>query len=92
VRFIGESMNILSENAVTYESVFVYPNPVSDYIRISRTDLYDKIQITDLNGRVVSQINPENTEEIYVGNLKAGIYIFFSERAGKTEVFKFVKL
>ncbi len=92
VRFKGESMNILSENAVTYESVFVYPNPVSDYIRISRTDLYDKIQITDLNGRVVSQINPENTEEIYVGNLKAGIYIFFSERAGKTEVFKFVKL
>jgi acetyl-CoA carboxylase carboxyl transferase subunit beta len=67
--------NLTYENAIT-----IYPNPANDKITISlNTQLtnqhINQITITDLSGKIVSQLNNELTEvEIDVSNYASGIY------------------
>ena len=61
------------------DSFSVYPNPVSDILKINSSDsaTINAIEITDLNGRVVisEKMNGANDAQISVNNLSQGVYI-----------------
>ena len=73
------------------KQISIYPNPVSDVLRFSTTDVYDHITIYDLNGRMVlSQALVANS--ISVSSLPSGIYAaVFSGAEGKKERHQFIK-
>jgi len=71
-------------------SLSFYPNPASDYIQITGTTNECKIRILDSNGRLIKSFN-KNIAELYVGDLKPGLYVM--ELTGKNErrISKFIK-
>jgi len=72
----------------------IYPNPVNDILNISIEENFNKseIQVFDLLGRVVHEINnPEILNSMDVSHLKEGIYLVKIIQDGKIEVHKFSK-
>jgi hypothetical protein len=54
-------------------SISVYPNPASEVINISTRNSIRNVEIFDILGKTV--IRSENSEQINVSNLQAGIYL-----------------
>ncbi len=80
-------------------SMKIMPNPVLDEARIQfylPTTSDVKLYITDLNGKVLTQIDALNTQEgwntstFYPGSLTAGIYLILLESKAGVQVKKFV--
>ncbi|WP_025763403.1 T9SS type A sorting domain-containing protein [Dyadobacter tibetensis] len=65
VQFLGLEENDLS----------VYPNPVSDVLKIRDYSQITKVSINDLNGRTILESGKTTTGEINVRNLTAGMYL-----------------
>jgi hypothetical protein len=62
-------------NSSIENNINIYPNPASDFIRISTEDIYN-IQIMDISGKVLVQTQMfDNTETININILNSGIYI-----------------
>ena len=56
--------------------ILLYPNPTSNLLKIRSTTSISKVQIYDLNGRIVKEVKSENTiNEIDISQLSSGIYI-----------------
>jgi hypothetical protein len=74
----------------------IYPNPAQDQLSISFEDGFSAISITDAQGRVVKQesFDQKRTEEnIFVGNLKDGVYFLMVTDKNNLKVqTRFVKL
>lgn len=82
---INESPKLLSR---------IYPNPVQDVLSISieRPSKEVEIQIFDLLGRMVYEINsPHHTITVDIPNLKDGMYLLKVIQDGQIEVHKFNK-
>jgi uncharacterized delta-60 repeat protein len=76
-------------------NVGIYPNPASHTIAISsHLTGVAKMQIIDLTGRVVleGRVNLNTSQEIFVGNLPAGIYSCVVILDQKQAITPFVKL
>ena len=61
----------------TQETIKVYPNPVSDFIRIDKQNSarINRVQLVDLNGRIVRSWNPSNLEgALNVSDIQNGAY------------------
>jgi len=59
------------------EAIKIYPNPVSDFIRIDRKDgsKINRIQLVDASGRIVRTWNPANAEgSLNVSDVQSGAY------------------
>jgi len=68
----------LDSATVTNDTFVVYPNPVNNIVNISLTSRtldfeISKIDITDINGRIVKQIDGD-VREINVSDLTSGVY------------------
>lgn len=85
----------LSVGEVTSNTFSVYPNPASDAITISNDQnvMVSNVAITDMNGRVVKQVNAKNEPEtrINVSDLSAGIYMLTINSESGSITKKFVK-
>lgn len=72
--------------------IMIFPNPTTDYISM-QSDLtsFDNIRILDIQGRLVQELNENSGKNLYVENLKEGIY--FMSLVGNKQVYhlKFVK-
>ena len=71
-----DSINISKEDPANVQKIEndpfnIYPNPVSDYIKIADNYLVCKITIKNNLGQ---EVGSENTNEINVSNLEPGIY------------------
>jgi hypothetical protein len=62
-------------NDVMNTSYTIFPNPVSDVLRISNAQDLKKIQIINLMGQVVDPGNELNMQEVNVSFLSKGAYI-----------------
>ncbi len=62
-------INTLSENNVN-----IYPNPTTGILNITGVDNFNKIQVIDINGKIVNTIT-DYTKTINVSNLTKGNYI-----------------
>lgn len=68
---------IVSVNEWSKDSFTLYPNPASDYVMLSNiTDLDTRIIISDINGRIVLDIQPESDDNrLNLEHLDEGIYL-----------------
>jgi hypothetical protein len=82
----------LSTDSFFKNNFSVYPNPVNDVVNISSLNNSEitKVSITDINGRVVKEIN-SNVATVSVGDLTAGIYFLKINTLEGVGTTKFVK-
>lgn len=82
----------LSTDSFFKNNFSVYPNPVNDMVNISNLNDSEitKVSITDINGRVVKEIN-SNISSVSVGDLNAGIYFLKINTLEGVGTSKFVK-
>ncbi|MFN7331974.1 MAG: T9SS type A sorting domain-containing protein [Flavobacterium sp.] len=73
----------------------LYPNPSNSIVNISSDDaiLIDKVEITDINGRIVKSFNADATSStsINVSDLNAGVYFLNISSAEGLAVKKLIK-
>ena len=83
-----------SSETRAFTKTTIYPNPVSDRFYINLPSAADAtIQIIDINGKVLTQINYVSGKNIAVDGswLKAGAYIVRVQTISGTESFKIIK-
>ncbi len=79
-----------SENLITTK---IFPNPAQNFIELTSSSPLTKIQLLDVNGRVIENItaNSQTNMNINVVNLNSGVYILNMETEdGKTSK-RFIK-
>ena len=57
------------------EHLTIFPNPTSDYFSISKITNPEKIQIIDLNGKIIKDFQFHPSNKYSIKDLTAGIYI-----------------
>lgn len=65
-------------NEMSSATISVYPNPANDIVTISSSDIaLNNVEMTDLNGRVVKNLNlgGVSNSEISISDLATGIYL-----------------
>jgi hypothetical protein len=72
---ITVTTNALStgESVTKKNSIIVYPNPFTDFIRLSDVNDVASIAVVDISGRIVKAVQP--ALEINLGNLTTGMYL-----------------
>jgi hypothetical protein len=71
----------------------VYPNPVSNYIRVQHPVTINAIEITDLSGRVLKKVpssNLLNSDIISLSGLNNGVYLLKLKVGNAIEVSKLI--
>lgn len=82
------------ESSVLNEAIKIYPNPTSDQITISTTVGLERINILDLNGRLLNTINRNGELEPYVldvNQLSKGVYFLELIAGDLKSTKKFIK-
>lgn len=58
----------------------LYPNPVNDILHLANLNNVRQIRIYSLNGKAIKAIaSPDSSEEVNLGNLGSGMYLFVFE-------------
>ncbi len=83
--------SLATTNIVKAESgVKIYPNPFSDFIRISDVKDVVSVSIVDMSGRMVKTVKPAN--EINLSSLKSGMYLInLKMKDGSVKTVKSIK-
>jgi hypothetical protein len=83
----------LNTSNFTKNQLKVYPSPVADLLYVtSEISSIDALKIVDVNGRVVKQLAVNNqSAEVNVSDLTAGVYMITIETEKGSTVQKFVK-
>jgi 1,4-alpha-glucan branching enzyme len=72
--------------------LIAYPSPVLNTLTIALLDTYDYVKISDVQGNIVYEINPDDYPLIDLSFLRPGLYIMKAEKDGVQYAFKIVKL
>ena len=80
----------LGETNFEKESVSFYPNPVGDFIYFKTKIDFNKIEIIDINGRVVKLFS-KNEDKLDILELKKGLYFAKVYSKSNNSFFKFIK-
>lgn len=87
---VKQSTLATSEVNVKTDLLTVYPNPFTDFIRISDVKDVVSISIVDLSGRLVKTVKP--AREINLGELKTGMYLInLKMKDGSVQTVKAIK-
>ncbi|MGM9841558.1 MAG: thiol protease/hemagglutinin PrtT [Candidatus Limisoma sp.] len=76
-------------NDITTDKVAIFPNPATDYVRVTTADDVESISIYSLNGSLVRKV--DNTDEVDVADLNKGCYLISIKTANETIRSKFFK-
>lgn len=97
LRFLGTSDTVVvgfnvptnnSEISMTENSVIVYPNPANDFINV-KIDYPACIEVFDMSGKIIMEINLVVTSTVPVTNLPYGVYILrITDRRKETVTFQ----
>lgn len=84
--------NLSSERFYFNNQILIYPNPSANYIniRLPKNDIAEKIIITDLTGKKISEII-QHTNQINIENLNSGIYLIEAFFENNKYLSKFIK-
>ena len=78
------------ESIVKQNGVNIYPNPFTDFIRISDVKNVVSVSIVDMSGRMVKTVKPAN--EINLSSLKSGMYLInLTMKDGSVKTVKSIK-
>jgi hypothetical protein len=74
--FIINSVVSVKDN-YSNNKISLFPNPTSEILNINSEQLFDKIIINDIYGRIIinNNINPSNNNKLNVGMLPSGVYL-----------------
>lgn len=75
---IASSASILTTSSVDadhFHILKVFPNPVEDYIQITKNSVVDKIHVYSLVGKKVKSFQYHTDERYYLGDVRKGIYL-----------------
>lgn len=90
--YVRATINLDEVMAEIDSQLHIYPNPSSEIINISSTNIIDNVTITDLNGRTVKQVTAGvNEAQINISDLAQGVYILNASSNGKSFTQKIVK-
>lgn len=73
----------------------IFPNPASNQIEIQLATSnisYERIRVTDVQGKVITKINPFQSHEISISDWENGVYIISIESNGYSTTKRFVKM
>ena len=99
-RFFLDNIQIVVQNITSVRLpdlqqslVRVYPNPASDIINIDNLSGYKRLEISDINGRVLEVIDLSETDkvEVSLAYLSPGVYIIKFISGRTTVMTRFVK-
>ncbi len=80
------------ESISFYEDVYLFPNPVKDFLNIRKPEGVQKIKILGLDGQVWREIdNMDYQMQIDVSNLSGGFYFLVVQREDEVITKKFIK-
>jgi len=92
---LSDSLLAVDQIATAATAFTVFPNPANDVINVSNSNdvNVNKITVTDLNGRVVKQVNYSNTTNIQVNvsDLSSGVYMMNIDSDKGSSVQKVIK-
>ncbi len=71
-------------------SVALYPNPVTDVLVLSGTEEFDSAVIYNINGKVVSELDLEESNSANLESLANGVYLVKVSGVNKKEVHRIV--
>ena len=75
-RIVGLSNNLSNEEFDNTQQINLYPNPTKDKIFINTDQFINKVEVYDLNGRIVEEFfDEEDIEFINLKRLSNGFYI-----------------
>ncbi|MDD3739703.1 MAG: Omp28-related outer membrane protein [Bacteroidales bacterium] len=83
----GTNCEIISRSQID-----IYPNPASDYIKISGLVNNSNYTITDITGKIVKSGTIFLSEDIIISDLKSGLYFIEISYSNKSILNKFTKL
>ena len=82
----------LSTSVDVIDLVTLYPNPTSDFVRISAGESIDFVRVFDVTGRVVKESSPNKSDfSLNVSNLSKGVYLVKLNAGNKETTTKFIK-
>lgn len=88
----GDPENSNSVPDVVKEDLWmIYPNPASKVLHITGSEPLEQIEISDLNGKIISAF-PFSNNPIDVSSLKEGIYLIKLKSRERTIIQKLIKL
>lgn len=74
--------NLSGLNALTEEGLVVYPNPTSSILNLDGLNATDKIQLLDLQGKLILSGN-QQSKSLDISTLEKGVYLLRVSREGK---------
>ena len=77
-----------NDDEIENQHLAIYPNPVSDVLKIINTSENQSVTIYSIDGKVVKRIEVSEEAEINVSDLNAGLYII----GVGNEFSKFIKM
>lgn len=81
---------ITSSDDAIVEKISVFPNPVTNIIKISSKVTPDRIEISDVNGKTM--LIGHNTEEVDISSFLPGMYFLYINFSDKTATLKIIKM
>ncbi len=66
---------IVSISEVELEALKIYPNPASDYFRLTRTQEIQQLVVYNILGRQVQTFDIQNGKSYDISNLPSGVYL-----------------
>ena len=89
-KFFTGTIDVTDVTETTNETLSVYPNPVTETLRLNAQNL-QQVEIFSIDGKTVMRIE-ENFESIHVGNLIPGCYLLKANFAdGNIVTYKIIK-
>ena len=86
------NVTTLSGNTFDLTNLTYYPNPVVDFFTIKYNKEIQSINVFDLSGRLVRQLNPKQLEaQVDMSELAAAMYIVKVDADGKQTEIKVIK-
>jgi hypothetical protein len=90
----GKKMNVVSgtkDGELVTNKLKLYPNPSAGILKIDHLELPASIKISDMNGRMIKQIN-NIISEVNISDFPVGMYIFAIKNKEISERHKIVKV
>lgn len=84
------NVSSLNRDAFAKDAFVVYPNPVSDVLKIDTIESIDGISVYNLQGQLI--LESKNTNQLNVQSLASGHYLVKINSGNLSEVKKFVKI
>jgi hypothetical protein len=74
--------NLSGLNTLTEEGLVVYPNPTSSILNLEGLHTTDKVQLLDLQGKLILSGN-QQSKSLDISTLEKGVYLLRVSREGK---------